>query len=52
MFREGFERFLSWLEDVSEGCPVYMVSHGNADILVLDRLVSIILDREFSSLDV
>ena len=41
-FREGFERFLQWLEDISEGCTVYMVSHGNADILVLDRLVVVV----------
>ena len=33
--RPGFERFLDWLEDVSQGCPLYMVSHGNSDILVL-----------------
>jgi len=44
--REGFERFLSWLEEVSEGCTVFMVSHGNADILVLDRnLARFGLDR-------
>ena len=35
--REGFERFLTWLESVGKGCNVYMVSHGNADVLVLDR---------------
>ena len=38
--KPGFERFLSWLEEVSEGCPVYMVSHGNSDILILDRNLS------------
>ena len=35
--REGFERFLAWLEEISDGHRVYMVSHGNSDILVLDR---------------
>jgi len=35
--REGFEKFLKWLEDISNGSEVLMVSHGNADILVLDR---------------
>ena len=35
--REGFERFLDWLESISQGVSVYMVSHGNADILILDR---------------
>lgn len=35
--RPGFERFLAWLEEVSDGCPLYLVSHGNSDILVLDR---------------
>ena len=35
--REGFERFLTWLESISQGASVYMVSHGNADILILDR---------------
>ena len=35
--REGFQRFLTWLETVGKGCNVYMVSHGNADVLVLDR---------------
>ena len=35
--REGFERFLDWLESISQGASVYMVSHGNADILILDR---------------
>jgi len=35
--KEGFLDFLSWLDDVSEGENIMMVSHGNADILVLDR---------------
>ena len=35
--REGFERFLTWLESISQGASIYMVSHGNADILILDR---------------
>jgi len=35
--RRGFENFLSWLEIVSGGCPLYLVSHGVNDILVLDR---------------
>ena len=35
--REGFVEFLDWLESVSEGGGVMMISHGNADILVLDR---------------
>ena len=35
--REGFVEFLNWLENVSEGGKVMMISHGNADILVLDR---------------
>ena len=35
--REGFDKFLSWLEDVGEGSDLMMISHGNADILVLDR---------------
>jgi len=35
--REGFVKFLDWLEIVSEGGNVMMISHGNADILVLDR---------------
>ena len=35
--RRGFENFLSWLEIVSGGSPLYLVSHGVNDILVLDR---------------
>jgi len=35
--RDGFVEFLDWLENVSEGGKVMMISHGNADILVLDR---------------
>jgi len=35
--RDGFEEFLQWLEVVSEGGEVMMISHGNADILILDR---------------
>jgi len=35
--RSGFEQFLLWLEEVSEGGEVTMISHGNADILILDR---------------
>lgn len=33
----GFVNFLKWLEEVSEGDQVIMISHGNADILILDR---------------
>jgi len=44
--REGFERFLTWLESISQGASIYMVSHGNADILILDRnLARYSLDR-------
>ena len=35
--REGFEDFLSWLEEIGAGRELVLVSHGNADILVLDR---------------
>jgi len=35
--RDGFEEFMNWLEEVSEGGEVMMISHGNADILILDR---------------
>ena len=33
--KEGFERFLAWLEEISEGHPVYMVSYGKEDIPIL-----------------
>ena len=34
--RQGFEDFLSWLEELGAGRELVLVSHGNADILVLD----------------
>ena len=38
--KEGFERFLAWLEEVSEGHPVYMVSYGKEDIPILHSNLS------------
>ena len=48
--REGFERFLDWLESISQGVSVYMVSHGNADILILDRSGSAKIINKYSNL--
>ena len=37
LFNVSLSRFLSWLEEVGKGCQVYMVSHGNNDVLVLHK---------------
>jgi len=35
--RLGFERFLSWLEEIAGDAKLILISHGAADIQVLDR---------------